>query len=145
MKVTLDTTVLYQALHSNNGASHQILKLIRLGKIQICISVPVFEEYQDVLLRKKSLEAFELKKKDIIAVLDFIIFVGMPTPIHYLWRPNLRDEKDNIFVELAFSSNSKYLITSNIKDFEIDHELLFDSFSIITPSEFIKLWRKKYE
>jgi predicted nucleic acid-binding protein len=44
-----------------------------------------------------------------------------------LFRPNLKDENDNMFVELAIVSQSKFLITNNIKDF-VSGELIFDNF-----------------
>ena len=51
MKVEVDTNILYQALRSRTGASHAILQLVRTGELQLAISVPVFEEYKEVLLR----------------------------------------------------------------------------------------------
>ena len=75
---------------------------------------------------------------------DFSAFIGTPTPIHYQWRPNLKDEADNMFVELALASGSEYLITRNVRDYIINNELLFDSFRITTPSEFLHAWRNPY-
>ena len=57
---------------------------------------------------------------------------------------NLRDEKDNMFVELALASGSKYLITQNVRDYTIDNELILDSFNIATPYDFLKEWEKIY-
>jgi hypothetical protein len=76
-------------------------------------------------------------------VLDFIAFVGAASPIDYLWRPNLKAESDNMFVESALVSGSKYLITRNVKDFAIENELLLDSFIIATPPDFLDIWRTK--
>lgn len=142
MLVTLDTNILYQALMSNAGASYFILKQVRNRRIQIALSVPVFHEYQDVLTRKKSLDDFELELADIDKFLRYLAYVGKTFEIFYLFRPNLRDEKDNMLVELALTSQSSYLITSNIKDFK-NAELKFHQLNIITPSEFVKKWRKK--
>ncbi|EOQ94809.1 putative toxin-antitoxin system, toxin component, PIN family [Leptospira wolbachii serovar Codice str. CDC] len=77
--------------------------------------------------------------------MDFLVFVATPFSINYLLRPNLADENDNLFVELAFASNSRFLITSNIKDFNQNKDLKFDSFKVITPTDFTKLWRLNYE
>jgi len=145
MKVTIDTNVMFQALYSNSGASHQIIKLIRDQEIQMVISKPVFLEYQDVLLRTENISLFSLTKKDIIKFLEFIAFIGKPIDIRFLLRPNLQDENDNIFTELAFASDCRYLITKNIQDFRNNTELMLDSFSVITPSDFMKEWRKLYD
>ena len=88
MKVVVDTSVLYQAMYSASGASHAILQLIRNGDLILSLSIPVFEEYRDVLLRKTSLEQFELSQKEVQKVLDFIALIGSKTDIKFLLRPN---------------------------------------------------------
>jgi putative PIN family toxin of toxin-antitoxin system len=144
MKVVVDTSVMYQAMYSNLGASHAIIKLVRAGSIKLAVSIPVFEEYSDVLLRTESLRQFELEKEDIYKILDFIAFVGIKTDIRFLLRPNLRDENDNIFMELAFASDSRFLITKNVRDFTYKPELKLDEIQIVTPAEFMDMWRKWY-
>lgn len=142
MLLTLDTNILYQALKSKTGASYFILQQVRNRKIQIALSVPVFLESQDVLTRDTSLKDFELQLNDVEKFLRFIAYIGKPFEIYFLLRPNLKDEKDNKIVELAVTSQSDYLITSNVKDFK-NAELKFDQLKIITPSEFVKMWRDK--
>ncbi len=142
MLLTLDTNILYQALMSTTGASYFILQQVRNRKIQIALSVPVFFEYHDVLTRDKSLKDFELQLNDVDKFLRFIAYIGKTFEIYFLLRPNLKDEKDNKIVELAVTSQSDYLITSNIRDFK-NAELKFDELKVITPSEFVKMWRNK--
>ena len=142
MLLTLDTNILYQALMSKTGASYFILQQVRNRKFQIALSVPVFFEYQDVLTRDKSLKDFELQLNDVEKFLRFIAYISKTFEIYFLLRPNLKDEKDNKIVELAVTSQSDYLITSNIRDFK-NAELKFDQLKIITPSEFVKMWRNK--
>jgi putative PIN family toxin of toxin-antitoxin system len=142
MLITLDTNVLYQALKSATGASFYILQQVRERKIQIALSVPLFEEYEDVLKREESFQDFELNIEDIDRFLRFIAYVGKPFNTYFLFRPNLKDEKDNMLVELAITSQSDYLVTSNVKDFK-NAELKFDQLKVVTPSEFAKIWRSK--
>lgn len=142
MLLTLDTNILYQALKSKTGASHFILQQVRNRKNQIALSVPVFFEYHDVLTRDNSLKDFELQLNDIEKFLRFIAYIGKTFEIYFLLRPNLEDEKDNKIVELAVTNQSDYLITSNVRDFK-NAELKFDQLKIITPSEFVKMWREK--
>ncbi len=144
MRVTIDTNVIYQALRDNSGASNYIIRLIRERKLELALSIPVFSEYSDVLLRGKYLKDLELTKNDVKDFLDYIISVASPFSISFHLRPNLSDEADNIFVELAFTSNSKFLITSNVRDYTIGNNLIFDSFKIITPTDFVRMWRKFY-
>ena len=126
MIIVIDTNVLFQALRSNQGASNYILQLIRNRKLTIALSLPVFSEYEDVLKRPEKIKDLELSVTDIDKILRFLAYISKPTTIYYLFRPNLKDEKDNIFIELALASNADYIITSNIKDFVISNELKFN-------------------
>lgn len=145
MKIVLDTNVLYQALRAESGASRAILKLIFDQKIKLSVSTPVFKEYEEVLKRDTSKKDLGIKDKDIKKILSFIAYVGFAQTIYYSFRPNLRDEDDNHFVELAIASNADYLVTSNIKDYLVGSNLKFEDLKIVTPSEFMKIWREKNE
>ncbi|TAL37009.1 MAG: putative toxin-antitoxin system toxin component, PIN family [Spirochaetes bacterium] len=145
MRVTIDTNVMYQALRSTSGASHFILTLVRNNKLALALSIPVFNEYRKVLSRPPSLDDLGLSKSDIEKVLRFIAYIGKPCSTYFLFRPNLQDESDNIFVELSIASNSDYLITSNTRDFTVKADLKFDDLHVITPAEFVKLWRERNE
>ncbi|MFQ5633509.1 MAG: putative toxin-antitoxin system toxin component, PIN family, partial [bacterium] len=80
---------------------------------------------------------------DVEKFLRFVAYVRKPYKIYYLFRPNLKDESDNMLVELAVISQSDYLITNNTRDFR-NAELKFESLRVITPADFVKLWRKNY-
>lgn len=145
MLVILDTNVIFQALYSQEGASHFILGLIRRQKIKMALSMKVFTEYEAVLKRKKTLKLIELVEEDVEKVLTFLAFMGRPFDTYFLFRPNLKDEDDNIFVELALASNARFLITNNTKDFKRNTQLKFMDFEVVTPAEFVKMWRKGNE
>ncbi len=76
--------------------------------------------------------------------MDFIALVGVKTDIRFLLRPNLRDENDNMFMELAFASDSRYIVTKNIRDFTYRPELRLDEIQIITSADFMKNWRLQH-
>jgi putative PIN family toxin of toxin-antitoxin system len=141
MLITVDTNIIYQALRSSTGASYEIFRLIRNGEIRMALSHAVLLEYEAVLTRGESVKYFDLTLEDINKVLRFIAYISEKFEPKFLFRPNLLDEDDNIFVELAVVSQSSYIITRNLKDFR-NSELKFDSFEVITPSDFIKIWRK---
>lgn len=145
MIVTLDTNVLFQALYSRRSAAFEILGLLRTEKLRLALSVPTYLEYQDVLLRSESLQSFGLDSAEVESVLLAIALLADKFDINFLWRPNLRDEADNMFVELAVRSQSSFIITHNYRDFTVNRELLFDSFRLITPAQFMCYWREMYE
>jgi len=143
--VVLDTNILFQALYSKKGASFQILTKIFSTEIEIAISVPVFLEYEAVLKRKTSLEQFELTSVDIEGILTAIAYVGKKFGIFFRFAPNLRDETDNKFIDLAMRASVDYIITSNIRDFTYSTDLKITRERIQTPANFLKIWRKKNE
>jgi len=144
MIITVDTNVILAALISQAGASHRILNLIIEEKLSIALSTPVVLEYDDVLNRKEILKKLKVSSKQIEDLLDLLVILADKYSIYYRLRPNLFDENDNLFVECAFTSNSRYLVTSNIKDFKRG-ELQSYPFKVITPRDFYYLWRCELE
>jgi putative PIN family toxin of toxin-antitoxin system len=118
--VIMDTNVLFAGLYSSTGASFQILRLIDEGRIKPIISTPLLFEYEDVLKRKQAELALSGKQIDII--LDNICALSAFQKIYFLWRPYLRDPKDDHVLEVAVASGTKIIVTHNIKDFKGVHE-----------------------
>jgi len=110
----------------------------------MAVSVPVFQEYRDVLSRESSKQQLGLDDQGIEVILQFIATVGRSTDISYAWRPNLKDEADNMVIELALASRSRYLVTSNTRDFTTGADLNNDDIRIVTPVEFLREWRRNH-
>ena len=144
MIVTVDTNVIYSALYSNRGASHQILRLILDERVNLALSPPIFLEFYDVLSRKEAMAQLNLSNDEIEDILDILVLLAKKQAIYFLLRPNLMDEKDNIFYECAFATNSEYLITSNVRHFK-SAELKGFRFKIVTPREFLSFMESEYE
>ena len=87
--------VLVAGLRSRNGAAFKLLSLIGQNRFKICLSVPVVIEYQEVLLAQ--LEHLHFSEADVRGFLDYLCSVGRHQAVHYLWRPYLRDAKDDLF------------------------------------------------
>jgi predicted nucleic acid-binding protein len=102
------------------------------------ISVPLLLEYEDVLTRFK--EPLNLTTRDIEAFLDYYVSISYPQKIHYLWRPLLRDAKDDMVLEAAFNGNCAYVVTFNTKDFRAARQL---GINAITPGEFLGLLQER--
>lgn len=60
--------------------------------------------------------------------------------VHYLWRPFLRDPDDDMVVECAVASGSRYIVTHNIHDFRRVTEL---GIQPVTPAAFLEVLRSK--
>ncbi|MCF8239780.1 MAG: putative toxin-antitoxin system toxin component, PIN family [Melioribacteraceae bacterium] len=142
MIITADTNVIFSALYSNKGASHQIVRMIVEEEFKLAISPQIYFEYYEVLMRERNLEMFNLSQREVEDFLDLLALLSQKHSIYYLLRPNLQDEDDNIFMECAYASNSDYLVTSNIRDFRQSELRGFD-FEIITPKDFYQKFGKK--
>ncbi|QTD43797.1 putative toxin-antitoxin system toxin component, PIN family [Ottowia testudinis] len=121
MLFVLDTNVLVAALRSPAGLSAELLRRALQGRVSVACSVPLFMEYEAVLLRPEQLEAAGLDDKAVINVLDVLAGVVKPVDIHYLWRPQLRDAEDDMVLELAVNAQRLAqpvaIVTFNQRDF----------------------------
>lgn len=134
MNVVIDTNVLVAALRSNKGASYQLLSLLPDECYTPNISVPLFFEYEAVLKRQGMVP--ELDAADIDVVLDFFLSKSQIRKIYFLWRPFLKDLKDDHLLEVAVESNSKYIVTFNIADFKGVEKF---GVQAVTPQKYLKL------
>jgi len=114
-RVVLDTNVLVSALRSRKGASFKVVSLIGKGLFQLSISVPLVLEYESAAKRISKLVG--LKYSDIDDIVDYICKVAEHRDIYYLWRPFLKDPKDDMVLEVAVESESDYIVTHNVRDF----------------------------
>lgn len=115
-KIILDTNVLFAGLYSSAGASYQVLRLIQNKTLKPVVSTTLLFEYEDILKRKQ--ELLELTDPEIEIVLDNLCSYGEFQKVYYLWRPYLKDPKDDHVLELAVASQSDIIVTHNIKDFK---------------------------
>ena len=56
--------------------------------------------------------------KDITDLTQYLCSIAHKQSIYYLWRPWLKDPKDDMVLEAAFASQSDYIVTYNSKDFK---------------------------
>jgi len=133
-KIVIDTNIIVSALRSKKGYSFNLLSIIDDERFKVFISIPVIIEYEDAIKRERS--NIKLKKFEIDNILDFICLIAEQRKIYYLWRPFLKDRKDDMFLELAVESGSDFIITFNKRDFEGIEKF---GIKVITPKEFLKV------
>lgn len=129
--IVIDTNVLYSSLRSNKGASFKLLSLVGTRRFDVSLSVPLLIEYEDVL-KRNSIKG--LNDQDIDDILNYICHVANKRDIFFLWRPFLKDPKDDMILELAFESGSDFIVTYNLDDFKGINQLGIES---ITPKDFL--------
>jgi putative PIN family toxin of toxin-antitoxin system len=137
-QIVIDTNVFVSALLSRKGAAYQLVMLADSDLFQLNVSVPLVIEYEDAANR--ILSETNLTSEDLSNILDYLCQVSNRQKIFFLWRPFLKDPKDDMVLELAVAANCQYIITYNIKDFVGAEQ--FD-LTTMTPQDFLRQIRKK--
>jgi len=136
-QVVIDTNVIVAGLRSRRGSAFKLLTLIDTGQFDIHLSVPLVLEYTEVLLRE--LPNLYLSREEVDELIDFYCAVGVQHKIFFLWRPLLRDPKDEMVLELAVKAECEIIITYNTRDFAGVEQF---GVQLLKPSEFLHLMGK---
>lgn len=69
------------------------------------------------------------------AIVDYLCAGGHQRAIYFLWRPVLRDPKDDMFLEVAVEASCEFVVTHDLRDFRG-----IERFGVrgLTPSEFLR-------
>ena len=76
--------------------------------------MPLVLEYEDVAKRPGMVPA--LTAEDIDVVIEYLCVKANQRKIFFLWRPFLKDPKDDLVFELAVSAQAD-IVTFNVGDF----------------------------
>ena len=139
MKVVLDTSVLVAAARSRQGASFALVRSIPTPEFQPCLSVGLYNEWQEVLMRPENLPPGETTE-NVVRFLRYLASQSHLQEIHFLWRPFLPDAHDDMVLELAFAACCRYVVAHNVKDFHGSQQL---GVTAITPRDFLSLIRAR--
>lgn len=132
--IVIDTNVFVSALMSNRGASYKLLSLVGTGKFEINISVPMVLEYEDAAKRLIGTK-ISLTVEDVDNILDYLCLVAKHHKVYYLWRPTLKDPRDDMVLELAVSAGCPVITTYNLNDFQGVERFGIEA---ITPKVFLE-------
>jgi putative PIN family toxin of toxin-antitoxin system len=110
----LDTNVLVAASRSGRGASAKLLSLISSRRFEICVSVPLVIEYEEAVMRH--VDEHSPERQVWGDILDFICLVARRQEVFFLWRPFLRDPKDEMVLELAVAAGCDAIVSYNKRD-----------------------------
>ncbi|MCK4297400.1 MAG: putative toxin-antitoxin system toxin component, PIN family [Candidatus Marinimicrobia bacterium] len=132
-QIVIDTNVFTTALRSRRGASYKLLFENR-EKYELNISPALIFEYESIA--KREIHNLKISEEHIESILDMICAISNKCEIFFLWRPQLKDPKDDHILELAIESQSKYIITYNKRDFKGVDKFEIE---ILTPKEFLEI------
>ena len=137
MRVVLDTSVLVAAARSRHGASFKLVEAIPMGAFQLCLSVALYAEWHDALLRPEHAIP-GTSPETTLGFLRYLASQAHLQEIYFLWRPFLPDADDDMILELAVAAQCRIIVTHNVRDFAGA-----DQFGIecMPPGDFLRLLR----
>ena len=135
-RVVLDTSVLVAGLRTRSGAGNAVLRLVANRRLVPLASPPLFLEYEDVLQRPEHRLVHGLSLQAIDELLSEFAALVEPVEVHFLWRPQLRDSKDEMVLEAAINGRADALITYDVDDFESAAERF--AIPILRPAELLQ-------
>ena len=133
LRAVVDTNVIVAGLRSRRGASFRLLRLVEQGKLTPVLSVPLVVEYEAVL--KREADALGLSCEAVDDFVDSLCTVGEHRKVHFLWRPQLHDPKDEFILEVAVESGCGVIVTHNTRDFGGIERL---GVRAVTPGEMVR-------
>jgi predicted nucleic acid-binding protein len=136
MRVILDTNVLVAALRSDMGASYAIVAQLPSERFQMALRVPLYLQYQDVLTRPEHMTGASTRD-DILNFLRYLCSIAHQQRVFFLWRPWLKDPQDDMMLEAAVASQSRSIITHNLRDFTGSEIEAYLGIVPLRPHEFL--------
>lgn len=116
-----------------------ILQLIGQQRIKPLVTVSLFLEYEAVLKRPEQMSVHGLSELQVDQLLAGFLSIAEPIDVHFRWRPQLSDPKDELVLEAAVNGRAQVMLTHNLRDFEaVQRKFNLD---IMRPSRFLELIR----
>jgi predicted nucleic acid-binding protein len=97
------------------------------------VTVPLVIEYEKSLCDPETEVPFDAN--DIAKYLNYVCSVSDCRRVHFLWRPFLRDPKDDMVLEAAVSGRCEYIVTFNLRDFKGVEKF---GITAIRPADFLR-------
>jgi len=107
-RVVVDTNVFISSFFGGNP--RKIIELWKTGKLQLCISQPIVEEYIEVLLRLGLQDKSEIK--ELLAIFSNgvnTLFISETNPLSLV----IDDPDDNKFIECAVALGASHVISGD--------------------------------
>lgn len=135
MKVVFDTNVVISGLLWQ-GLPNKLLKLVKHGKLDLCINPSLLEELSKVLNEAKfshRIVILDTSVEELIAGLSELLIIFPDEKI----SPTIKaDPNDDKVLSCALTSGAKYIITGDRHLLKLKN---WSDISILTPRQFLSL------
>ena len=134
--IVMDTNVLVAGACRHEGSrAYCVLLGVLHDEIPLILTASIALEYLDVLLRPGVLALTDLSHARSVDLVTDLITRSRKVQVDFQWRPNLRDETDNKFVEAAIHG-AAIIVTYNVADYR-DPDMARHGWTAMTPQEFL--------
>ena len=134
--VVMDTNVLVAgSCRRESSLAYRLLRGVLEERFPIILTQPIVLEYLEVLARPAVRKLTGLSRRQSEDLVTDLISLSRKVQLRFAWRPNLRDERDDKFVEAAIHT-SAVIVTYNLRDFE-SAELRRYGWTVMTPLQFL--------
>jgi predicted nucleic acid-binding protein len=124
--IVLDTNVLVAgACRRESSFAYELLLGVLEERFPIILTEPIVLVYLDVLARPAVRALTGLTRRQSKELVTDLIALSRKVQLRFSWRPNLKDESDNKFVEAAIRT-AEVIATYNVRDW-----------TVLTPQEFL--------
>lgn len=133
MRVVIDTNIFVSSFFG--GKPRKIIDLWKEGKITLCLSKDILNEYIEVLHRIGLQDEVELEELLSLFTKSFNILFTTKTPRIKVVKDDPDDDK---FIECAVALKAEVIITGD-KAIEVIGEYI--NIKILTPQQFLKIYK----
>jgi predicted nucleic acid-binding protein len=134
--IVLDTNVLVAgACRRESSFAYELLLGVLEERFPIILTEPIVLVYLDVLARPAVRALTGLTRRQSKELVTDLIALSRKVQLRFSWRPNLKDESDNKFVEAAIRT-AEVIATYNVRDFR-SPDLTPHGWTVLTPQEFL--------
>jgi len=135
MNIVIDTNVFISSFFGGNPK--KVVDLWRTGKVKICVTNEILEEYYEVLERIGLKD--QEKKNELLALFRrayFLVFCAKPDKISVVKS----DPDDDKFIECAVALNSNYIVSGDNDLLEIKNYM---GIQIMNPKDFLSFYGER--
>jgi predicted nucleic acid-binding protein len=119
--------------------AYRLLLGVLEERFPLVVTEPIVAEYLDVLTRPTVRALTGLNHRQSEELVTDLVSLSHKVQLRFSWRPNLRDEGDNKFVEAAIHA-AAVSVTYNVSDFRLP-DLVPHGWTVMTPQEFLARYR----
>ena len=139
MRVVIDTNVFVSSFLKGGSNPRRVIDLWREGKIMLCLSEAILEEYLEVLTRLGMSEEPELDELlELFKSRGHVVFVTEVLDLSVVEG----DPDDDKFVECAVTAGARHVISGDRHLRELKQ---YQDVSILTPTAFLDSLGKRNE